>query len=132
MQSTCILFTSSMYVINRMPMKEITSHADLFDHRHGITMIYDCLNDFKAPSKKPSLLSYNIIRPDTNFWTSSPKSAPSKIKTQSYIIWQKVWLLRWGFGVVPAIIYHCNAVPVVRQSNTFILSEALLVKYLSA
>ena len=30
-----------------------------------------------------------------------------------YIIWQKGWLLRWGFGVVPAIIYHCNAVPVV-------------------
>ena len=23
-------------------------------------------------------------------------------------------LLGWGLGVVPAIIYHCNAVPVVR------------------
>ena len=24
-------------------------------------------------------------------------------------------LLRWGFGVVPAIIHHCNAVPVPQQ-----------------
>ena len=28
------------------------------------------------------LQSYNVIRPDTNFSTSSPKSVPSKIKTQ--------------------------------------------------
>ena len=45
-------------------------------------MIYDRWNHSKAPPKKPPLLSYNIIRPDTNFWTSSPKSAPSKIKTK--------------------------------------------------
>ena len=45
-------------------------------------MIYDRWNHFKAPPKKPPLLSYNIIRPDTNFLTSSPKSAPSKTKTQ--------------------------------------------------
>ena len=53
-------------------------------HRHGITMIYDRWNHSKAPPKKPPLLSYNIhvIRTDTNFLTSSPKSAPSKIKTQ--------------------------------------------------
>ena len=29
-----------------------------------------------------------------------------------YIIWHW-WLLRWGFGVVPAIIYQCNALPVL-------------------
>ena len=28
-------------------------------------------------------------------------------------IWQVGRLLRWGLGVVPAIIYHCYAVPVV-------------------
>ena len=28
-------------------------------------------------------------------------------------------LLRWGFGVVPAIIYHCNVVPVVRCITQF-------------
>ena len=28
-------------------------------------------------------------------------------------IWQVGRLLRWGFGVVPAIIYYCNAVPVI-------------------
>ena len=28
-------------------------------------------------------------------------------------------LLRWGFGVVPAIICHCNAVPVVRSTTTY-------------
>ena len=27
------------------------------------------------------------------------------------------WLLRCGFGVVPAIIFHCNVVPVVKSKN---------------
>ena len=39
-----------------------------------------------------------------------------------YIIWQKGWLLRWGFGVVPAIIYHCNTVPVVGWDSLVPLS----------
>ena len=30
----------------------------------------------------------------------------------SYYIICQGWLLRWGFGVVPAIIYQCNALPV--------------------
>ena len=46
-------------------------------------MIYDRWNHSKAPPKKPlPLLSYNIIRPDQNFFTLSPKSTPSKINTQ--------------------------------------------------
>ena len=41
------------------------------------------LEPFLSPtSESATLLSYNIIRPDTNFLTSSPESAPSKIKTQ--------------------------------------------------
>ena len=30
-------------------------------------------------------------------------------------------LLRWDFGPIPAIIYHCNAVPVYRLYNKYIL-----------
>ena len=40
-----------------------------------------------------------------------------------YIIWQKGWLLRWGFGVVPAIIYHCNAVPVDKPACIYNIDE---------
>ena len=38
-----------------------------------------------------------------------------KIRVGPYYIYYMTegWLLRWGFGVVPAIIYHCNAVPVI-------------------
>ena len=32
------------------------------------------------------------------------------------------WLLSWGLGVVPAIIYHCNAVPVSSACKVDILS----------
>ena len=28
---------------------------------------------------------------------------------------RRVALLRWGLGVVPAITFHCNAVPVIEQ-----------------
>ena len=44
-------------------------------HRHDITMIYDRWNHSKAPHKKPPLLSYNIIRPDTNFLDIFPKKS---------------------------------------------------------
>ena len=40
------------------------------------------------------------------FWGRCPK-----IRVwHYYIIWQKGWLLRWGFGMVPAIIYQ--AIPI--------------------
>ena len=32
-----------------------------------------------------------------------------------YYMTEGWWLLRWGLGVVPAITYHCNAVPVLRS-----------------
>ena len=40
--------------------------------------------------------------------------APNAIAISFLLKWvydRLEWLLRWGFGMVPAIIYRCNAVP---------------------
>ena len=48
------------------------------------------------------------------FGTMSKNSCPALL----YYMTEGWRFLRWGLGVVPAITYHCNAVPVVLGSTS--------------
>ena len=78
------------------------------NHRHDITMIYDTRNHSQAPTK----------RPDTNLLRSSPKSAPSKIKTQrNGITCMHLTSLNWAFSKT----IHDQLRPLPRSSSRAVL-----------
>ena len=56
--------------------------------------------------------------------TMSKNSCPAFL----YYMTEGWRLLRWGLGVVPAITYHCNAVPVVQWKNVGLLFRGSTVR----
>ena len=52
------------------------------------------------------------------FGSMSKNSCPALL----YYMTEGWRLLRWGLGVLPAIIYHCNAVPVIHSRGLFRLA----------
>ena len=73
------------------------------EHRHGVTMIYDCWNHYKAQPKTVPPVIYPLVRPDTNVLKLSPNSSPFEIKTQ----WNGITCAQLTFPKITVIAGKC-------------------------